>query len=59
LDSQSTRNSPQAGDSGFDAGKNVKGHKRSLIVDTLGLLMAVIIGAAIVQDRDAADDAVA
>ncbi|WP_366548330.1 transposase, partial [Pseudomonas amygdali] len=59
LDSQSTRSSPQGGDSGYDAGKKVKGRKRSLIVDTLGLLLAVSISAASVQDRDAADDAVA
>nr|WP_258197854.1 transposase [Pseudomonas capeferrum] len=58
-DSQSTRSSPQGGASGFDAGKKVKGRKRSLIVDTLGLLLAVSISAASVQDRDAADDAVA
>lgn len=37
----------------------MKGRKRSLIVDTLGLLLAVSISAASVQDRDAADDAVA
>jgi transposase len=59
LDSQSTRNSPQDGDSGFDAGKKIKGRKRSLIVDTLGLLLAVSISAARAQDRDAADDTVA
>ncbi|MBN4176445.1 IS5 family transposase ISPsy19 [Pseudomonas savastanoi pv. phaseolicola] len=59
LDSQSTRSSPQGGDSGYNAGKKVKGRKRSLIVDTLGLLLAVSISAASVQDRDAADDAVA
>ena len=58
LDSQSTRSSPQSGDSGYDAGKKVKGRKRSFIVDTLGLLLAVSISAASVQDRDAADEAV-
>ncbi len=58
LDSQSTRSSPQGGESGYDAGKKVKGRKRSLIVDTLGLLLAVSISAASVQDRDAAADAV-
>ncbi|WP_404822125.1 transposase, partial [Pseudomonas khavaziana] len=57
LDSQSTRSSPQGGESGYDAGKKVKGRKRSLIVDTLGLLLAVSISAASMQDRDAADDA--
>jgi putative transposase len=35
-----------------------KGSQRSLIVDTLGLLLAVSISAASVQDRDAADDVV-
>jgi hypothetical protein len=54
LDSQ-----PQGGDSGFDAGKKVKGRKRSLIIDTLGILLAVSISAASVQDRETADDAVA
>ncbi len=53
-----TRSSPQGGESGYDAGKKVNGRKRSLVVDTLGLLLAVSISAASVQDRDAADDAV-
>jgi hypothetical protein len=44
---------------GYDAGKKVKGRKRSLIVDTLGLLLLVSISAVSVQDRDAADGAVA
>jgi transposase len=59
LDAQSTRSSPQGGPSGFDAGKKVKGRKRSLVVDTLGLLLAVSVTAANVQDRDAAGAAVA
>lgn len=59
LDAQSTRTSPQGGDSGFDAGKKVKGRKRHLIVDTLGLLLAVSVTAASVQDRDGAPAVVA
>lgn len=59
LDSQSTRISPQGGQSGFDAGKKVKGRKRHLIVDTLGLLLAVSVTAASVQDRDGAHPVVA
>lgn len=59
LDAQSTRGSPQGGPSGFDAGKHIKGRKRSLVVDTLGLLLAVSVVAANVQDRDAAPAAVA
>ncbi len=59
LDAQSTRSSPQGGNSGYDAGKKVNGRERSLIVDTLGLLLSVSISAESVQDRDVADDAVA
>lgn len=53
LDAQSTRGSKQGGEQGFDAGKKVKGRKRNLVVDTLGLLLAVTVTAASVQDRDA------
>src|SRR5699024_5177932 len=58
LDAQSTRGSAQGGDNGYDAGKKVKGRKRNLVVDTLGLLLAVSVTAASVQDRDAADTVV-
>lgn len=54
LDAQSTRGSPQGGDNGFDAGKKVKGRKRHVVVDTLGLVLAVSVTAANVQDRDGA-----
>jgi putative transposase len=59
IDSQSTRSTAQGGNTGFDAGKKVKGRKRNLVVDTLGLLLAVTITAASVQDRDTAADVVA
>lgn len=59
LDAQSTRSSPQGGENGYDAGKKIKGRKRSLIVDTLGLVLAVSISAASWQDRDAANEAMA
>lgn len=59
LDAQSTRGSPQGGDAGYDAGKKVKGRKRHLVVDTLGLLLAVSVTAASVQDRDGAHPVVA
>ncbi len=39
---------------GFDAGKKVKGRKRFIVTDTLGLLLAVHVVAASVQDRDGA-----
>jgi transposase len=59
IDAQSTRSTAQGGLTGFDAGKKVKGRKRHLVVDTLGLLLAVTVTAASVQDRDAAADVVA
>ncbi|KFB71553.1 MAG: hypothetical protein AW09_003305 [Candidatus Accumulibacter phosphatis] len=45
--------------SGFDAGKKIKERKRPLGVDTLGLLRAVTVSSAAVQDRDAAAPVVA
>ncbi len=54
LDAQSTRGSPQGGETGYDAGKKIKGRKRHLVVDTLGLVLAVSVSAASVQDRDGA-----
>ena len=38
--------------SGFDAGKRVKGKKRHVLVDTLGLLLHALVHPANVQDRD-------
>ena len=40
--------------SGFDAGKKVKGRKRHILVDTLGLLLSVAVHSAGIQDRDGA-----
>jgi transposase len=37
---------------GFDAGKLIKGKKRHVLVDTLGLVLHVLVTAADVQDRD-------
>jgi putative transposase len=59
LDSQSNRSSPQGGEAGFDAGKKVKGRKRHIVVDTLGVVLAVTVTAASVQDRDGAPAVVA
>lgn len=38
-------------DVGFDAGKKIKGRKRHIIVDTLGLLLVVVITAADVSEQ--------
>ena len=58
LDSQSARGAvkggPRSTPSGYDAGKTVPGRKRPILTHTLGLLLAVIVHPAPVQDRDGA-----
>lgn len=54
LDSQSVKTTHVPGERGYDAGKQVNGRKRHLLVDTLGLLLAVVVTAASVQDREGA-----
>ncbi len=54
IDSQSVKTPDQAGERGYDAGKKIKGRKRHLAVDSLGLVLAVMITRAAMQDRDAA-----
>ena len=55
IDAQSVKSTLVSSQSkGFDAGKKIKGIKRHLIVDTLGLILAVVIQSASVQDRDGA-----
>jgi putative transposase len=50
LYSQSVKTTARRGERGDDKGKNVTGHKRHLLVDTLGLLMARIVTATSVSD---------
>jgi putative transposase len=50
LDSQSVKASAHPGVRGYDAGKNVLGRKRHLLVDTLGLLLCAVVTAASVSD---------
>jgi putative transposase len=54
IDSQSSKTTEQGGERGYDAGKKVNGRKRHIIVDTLGLLLAVVVHSAQLQDRDGA-----
>lgn len=56
IDSQSVRTADTVPVStrGFDAGNKVKGRKRFIVTDTLGLLLAVHVVAASIQDRDGA-----
>ena len=52
IDSQSVKTATQSQDVGFDRHKKIKGRKRPLLVDTLGLIVAVVVTAAHVDDRE-------
>lgn len=54
VDSQSIKTSEGGEARGYDAGKKITGRKRHLVVDTMGLLLAVVVHSASVQDRDGA-----
>ena len=57
IDSQSVKSTLVSSESkGFDAGKKIKGIKRHIITDTLGLVLAVVIHSAAIQDRDGAKE---
>jgi len=56
IDSQTVRGAdtvPTAS-AGYDAGKKTKGRKRHIATDTLGLLLAIVVTSADIQDRDGA-----
>lgn len=54
IDSQSVKATlvSTGGHTGFDAGKKIKGVKRHIATDTLGLLLCVVVHSAGIQDRD-------
>lgn len=55
VDSQSAKSiNVCQGECGYDGGKKIKGRKRHIVVDTLGLLMTVVVHAANVHDSLAA-----
>jgi len=54
IDSQSVPTTEQGADHGFDGGKKIDGRKRHICVDTLGLLLAVAVTTAGLDDAAAA-----
>jgi putative transposase len=56
VDSQSVKTTATGGERGYDGGKKVTGRKRHVFVDTLGLLLAVLVTAASVDDAAAVPD---
>lgn len=54
LDSQSVKSDGHGGEVGFDAGKKIKGRKRHILVDVLGMILGVLVTPASCPERDGA-----
>lgn len=55
IDSQSVETTEMGGEKGFNPYKQVKGRKRNVMTDTLGLILFVVVCAASIADSDGAE----
>ena len=54
VDSQTVKIVNTSAEVGYDGGKKIKGRKRHIVVDILGLLLTVVVHSAGIQDRSGA-----